>query len=147
LQDGKSPSVWDNLAHLPGFTSDGKAPEVGPDSYNLYRQDIELMKKNNIKHYRFSISWPRIVPKGRFNSTVNAKAIEHYQDLLIALKEAGITPYVTLYHWDLPAVLSIQGYGLTDKYFVQDFAYSLRYVLKILDSMLITGLLLTKYGV
>ncbi len=123
LQDGKSPSVWDNLAHIPGYTADGRAPDIAADSYNRYKEDIALMKAAGIKHYRLSISWPRIVPKGRAGEPINAAAIKRYREILVALKEAGITPYVTLYHWDLPAVLAIQGYGIVDRYFVRDFLY------------------------
>ena len=123
LEDNKSPSVWDNLAHLPNYTADGRAPDIAGDSYHKYPEDIKLMKDAGIKHYRFSISWPRIVPKGRAGEMLNFKAIEHYRTMLQALIAAGITPYVTLYHWDLPAILAIQGYGLVDSYFTRDFVY------------------------
>lgn len=123
LQDDKSPSVWDNLAHLPNYTADGTAPDIGADSYNRYEEDIDLLVKAGIKHYRMSISWPRIVPKGRAGAPINEKAITRYRQMFTSMLAKGITPYVTLYHWDLPAILAIQGYGLVDNYFTQDFTY------------------------
>lgn len=123
LQDNKAPSVWDNLAHLPNFTADGTAPDIAADSYNRYKEDIDLLVEGGIKHYRMSLSWPRIVPRGRRGSKVNEKAIKRYTEMFQYIREKGITPYVTLYHWDLPAVLSLQGYGLVDRYFPDDFLY------------------------
>ncbi len=123
LQDGKSPSIWDNLAHIPGYISDSTNADISADSYNRFQEDIELLKNAGIKHYRMSLSWPRIVPKGRDKEPVNERAVKRYREILQALIAAGITPYVTLYHWDLPAVLAIQGYGTADSYFPQDFLY------------------------
>ena len=123
LQDDKAPSVWDNLAHLPGFIADGTTPDIAADSYNRYKEDIDLLVSAGIRHYRMSISWPRIVPKGRKNTTVNEKAIKRYQEMFEYMKQKGVTPYVTLYHWDLPVVLSLQGYGLVDRNFSDDFLY------------------------
>ncbi len=123
LQDGKSPSFWDNLAHLPNLTADGRAPDVGADTYNRYMEDIELMKSAGIKHYRMSIAWTRIVPRGKAGSQVNKKAVEHYRKMLQAYLDAGITPYVTLFHGDLPMILFLHGYGYLDPYFVDDFKY------------------------
>ena len=123
LQDGKSPSIWDNVAHLPNYTADGRYADISADSYNRYLEDIELLKNAGIKHYRMSISWPRIVPKGSAGSPINDKAVKRYREMFQAMLDAGITPYVTLYHWDLPAVLTIDKYGIVDRYFVQDFTY------------------------
>ncbi len=123
LDEGKSPSVWDNLAHIEGYTADNMAPETGAESYYRYGEDIELMKKAGIKHYRLSISWPRIVSRGRVNSRVNMQAVEHYRKMFVAFRDAGITPYVTLFHGDLPIVLQIQDYAFTDLDFANNFVY------------------------
>ena len=123
LSDGKAPSVWDNLAHLPGYTADNQAPDIAADSYNRYKEDIDLLVAAGIKHYRMSISWPRIVPRGRAGKKVNQLAIKRYKEMFEYMKEKGVTPYVTLYHWDMPAVLQLQGYGFVDRYFVRDFLY------------------------
>eukprot|EP00826_Nyctotherus_ovalis_P055424 TRINITY_DN7356_c0_g1_i8.p1 TRINITY_DN7356_c0_g1~~TRINITY_DN7356_c0_g1_i8.p1 ORF type:complete len:474 (+),score=121.06 TRINITY_DN7356_c0_g1_i8:45-1466(+) len=123
LDDDKGLSQWDNLAHLPNYTKDGRAPDIAADSYHLYPEDIRLMHNAGIKHYRMSISWPRIVPEGRKGSEINTKAIDVYRNMFIQLKNAGITPYVTLYHWDFPATLFLQGYYLADKYLVDNFLY------------------------
>ena len=121
LQDDKAPSIWDNLAHLPDYTADGSNADIAADSYNRYLEDIELLKNAGIKHYRISISWPRIIPKGHADAPINSKAVKRYREMLQAMLDAGITPYVTLYHWDLPILLTIQKYGIVDKYFVSDF--------------------------
>ena len=123
LEDGKAPSVWDNLAHFPGFTADGSAPEIGPDSYHLYPEDIRIMKEYKITHYRLSLSWPRIIPQGKKGKPINQKAIQHYRKMLQMLLDNGITPYVTLYHWDLPIALAIRGKGIADDHFVENFLY------------------------
>jgi len=123
LDDDKSLSVWDDLAHLPGLTADGMAPEIGADVYHRYMEDIELMKKAGIKHYRMSIAWTRIVPRAHKGSEINQKAVTHYRAMLQAYIDNGITPYVTLFHGDLPMILNIHGYGFMDQYLSEDFAY------------------------
>lgn len=123
IDDDKAPSVADNMFHLPGTAKDGMAPDVGADSYHLYPQDIAYMKNSSISHYRLSISWPRIVPRGKANSVINMKAVNHYRKMLLDMKVAGITPYVTLFHGDLPVVLSLMGYGTVDPYFPENFLY------------------------
>jgi len=123
LADNKAPSVWDNLSHLPGFTPDGMAPEIGAESYYRYKEDIELMKNAGIKHYRLSISWPRIIPRGRVDARINMIAIDHYRQMFKDFLEAGITPYVTLFHGDLPILLQIQDYAFRDRYFTDHFMY------------------------
>lgn len=123
LDDGKGLSMWDNLAHLPNYTKDGRAPDVAADSYHLYAEDIELMRQAGIKHYRMSISWPRIVPEGRAGRAINMDAIKVYRNMFEQMKYAGITPHVTLYHWDFPATLFLQGYYLADLYLTENFLY------------------------
>jgi beta-glucosidase/6-phospho-beta-glucosidase/beta-galactosidase len=123
IEEGKSPSVWDNLSHLPGFIADGSNTEVGPDSYHRFKEDIKIMKDHGIKHYRMSISWPRIIPQGIKGKPVNSKGIEYYREVFQTLLDNDITPYVTLYHWDLPTNLVLKGRGIYTKYFVEDFLY------------------------
>lgn len=123
IKDGRAPSIWDNLARIPGYVADGATPDVGPNSYDHYMEDVQILKDHGIKHYRLSISWPRIIPQGRNGTYVNQKGIAYYRNLIKALLDAGITPYVTLYHWDLPIELALRGHGIDSKYFVTDFLY------------------------
>ncbi len=122
LDDGKALSVWDNLAHM-NFTADGRAPDVGADSYHRYKEDIAMLQRGGIKHYRLSISWPRIVPRGRVNALINQAALTHYRTMLKAFNEAGITTYVTLFHGDLPVLQALQDYGFVDRNFTDNFLY------------------------
>ncbi len=122
LEDGKSMHEWDNLGHA-NFSEDGTNGDIAADSYHLYHQDVALMKEYGIKHFRMSVSWARIVPTGRAGTAVNMKGIEHYRKVFVALLEAGITPYVTLYHWDIPSYLLIVGDGYADPDFPEDFEY------------------------
>lgn len=126
-EDGRGASIWDTFTGadtvgMPGANCSyccqeppcpisenmrrqggaGATGNVACDTYHMYRQDVALMKSMGLKHFRFSISWPRIVPTGRVSDGVNQKGIAYYKRLLAELRQAGITPYVTLYHWDLP---------------------------------------------
>jgi len=103
-KDGKGESIWDHLCHFhPECVKNNDNGDVGCNHYELWREDIELLKKLGVKNYRFSIAWPRIIPTG--TGDVNAKGVEFYNNLIDGLIGAGITPYVTLYHWDLPQCL------------------------------------------
>ncbi|KAG5728715.1 Beta-glucosidase 1B [Termitomyces sp. T112] len=103
--DGRGKSIWDDFSKLPGKTLDGKNGDVATDSYKLWKEDIALLTKYGIKAYRFSIAWSRIIPLGGCDDPVNAVGIKFYSDFIDALLSHGITPFVTLYHWDLPQVL------------------------------------------
>ncbi len=105
--DGKGPSIWDTFAHA-GKSYQKQTADVACDSYNKFEEDIAMMKKLGLSHYRFSLSWPRILPKG-FVTEVNQEGIAYYNRLLDALHKAGIEPMVTLYHWDLPQTLQDMG--------------------------------------
>jgi len=105
-EDGRTPSIWDTMAHTPGRIKDGTNGDVTVDQYHRYRDDIALMKALGVSAYRFSISWSRIHPEP---GTVNQAGIDHYKKLADALLEAGITPLATLYHWDLPQSLEDAG--------------------------------------
>lgn len=99
-EDGKGESIWDRWTHTVGKIRGAGTGDVACDHYHLYRQDIATLKRLNQKSYRFSISWARIQPLGR--GAVNQKGIDHYKSVMDTLLEAGIRPFCTLYHWDLP---------------------------------------------
>ncbi|MHB1021724.1 MAG: GH1 family beta-glucosidase [Acidobacteriaceae bacterium] len=105
--DGKGESIWDRFAHTPSIIKGAATGDVACDQYNLYKQDIALMKTLGLKSYRFSIAWPRIQPTG--TGPVNAKGLDHYKRLTDELLAAGIRPMCTLYHWDLPQALEDKG--------------------------------------
>ncbi|KAG5877874.1 hypothetical protein JTB14_028074 [Gonioctena quinquepunctata] len=100
--DGKSESVWDFFARTqPEKIGDRSTPAIACDSYNKYKEDVAMIKEMGLDMYRLSISWPRILPTGRKESLNNA-GVQYYKNLLRELKDNGIEPLVTLYHWDLP---------------------------------------------
>ncbi|KDQ09206.1 glycoside hydrolase family 1 protein [Botryobasidium botryosum FD-172 SS1] len=103
--DGRGKSIWDDFSRRPGTTLDGGNGDVATDSYRLWKSDIALLKEYGIKSYRFSIAWPRIIPLGGRNDPINPKGIAWYNSVIDELLENGITPFVTLYHWDLPQAL------------------------------------------
>ncbi|HKJ40342.1 MAG TPA: GH1 family beta-glucosidase [Anaerolineales bacterium] len=104
---GKGESTWDRFTHTPGNIRDNDNGDVAVDHYRLWKKDIALMKRIGLKSYRFSISWSRILPAGR--GKVNQKGLDFYSKIVDALLDAGITPFVTLYHWDLPQALEDEG--------------------------------------
>lgn len=105
--DGKGESIWDRFAHEPGRILGGDTGDVACDHYRRWEADISLMVRLGIDAYRFSIAWTRVLPAGA--GTVNPAGLAFYDRLVDALLEAGIAPYVTLYHWDLPQALEEQG--------------------------------------
>src|SRR5215210_6423130 len=105
--DGKGRSIWDTYAHTPGKIAHGHTGDVANDHYNRYREDVALMGALGVTAYRFSISWPRIFPDGR--GQPNAKGLDFYNRLVDELLAAGIEPFPTLYHWDLPQALQDRG--------------------------------------
>jgi beta-glucosidase len=106
-EDGKGESIWDRFAHAKGKIKNGDTGDVACDSYHRYREDIALLREMNLTSYRFSIAWPRIQPEGR--GRPNAKGIDYYRRLVDELLAAGIRPFPTLYHWDLPQTLEDAG--------------------------------------
>lgn len=111
-QGGRTPSIWDTFSHTPGKTLDGDTGDVADDHYHRWREDIALMRELGLGAYRFSISWSRVQPGGR--GPFNEEGIAFYRELATALREAGITPVCTLYHWDLPQELEDEG-GWTNR--------------------------------
>ncbi len=106
-EDGKGESCWDRFAHTPGKIQNGDTGDVACDHYHRWKEDVALMKRLGLKAYRFSISWPRVLPQGR--GTVNKAGIDFYNRLVDGLLEAGIAPFITLFHWDLPQALEEKG--------------------------------------
>jgi len=105
--DGRTESVWDHFCSTPGNVHDGSSGEPACDHYRRFREDVALMRDMGLHAYRFSISWNRVLPQGR--GAVNQKGLEFYDRLVDALLEAGIQPFATLFHWDLPQSLQQQG--------------------------------------
>jgi beta-glucosidase len=106
-EDGKGESIWDRFTHTPGKVRGGVTGDVACDQYHLYLQDIALAKRLNQKSHRFSISWPRIQPVG--TGTPNMKRLDYYSRFVDTLLEAGIRPWCTMYHWDLPQAIEDRG--------------------------------------
>jgi len=107
LADGAGSCVWHEFSHTPGTTHQGQNGDVAADHYHKWPADIELMKDLGLSSYRFSVRWPRILPEG--TGAVNSAGIAFYDRLVDRLLEAGIEPFVTLFHWDLPAALFRRG--------------------------------------
>ena len=107
--DGKGPSIWDAFCAIPGKVHKGQTGNIACDHYHRMEEDVFLMKQMGLKAYRFSISWPRILPTGR--GKVNRQGIEFYSKLIDLLLKNGIQPWVTLYHWDLPLALQFEEDG------------------------------------
>jgi beta-glucosidase len=106
-EDGKSLSNWDVFCEIPGKVADGDHALTASDHYHHMKEDVKLMKELGLKAYRFSISWPRIIPEGV--GTVNQAGLLFYSQLVDELLANDIEPYVTLFHWDLPYSLHIRG--------------------------------------
>jgi len=106
-EDGRGESIWDRFSKTPGKVGDGTNGDVACDHYHRFRDDVALMKRLGMQAYRFSIAWPRVLPSGR--GKVNPAGLDFYNRLVDALLEAGIEPFVTLYHWDLPQALQDEG--------------------------------------
>jgi beta-glucosidase len=105
--DGKGPSIWDTFTHQPGRIAGGGTGDVACDHYRRWREDLDLLGELGVNAYRFSISWPRVFPTGR--GPLESRGLDHYNRLIDTLLEYGITPVVTLYHWDLPQALEDEG--------------------------------------
>ncbi len=106
-EDGRGRSIWDTFSHTPGKTFHGDTGDVATDSYHRYPEDITMLRRLGVGAYRFSLAWPRIQADGR--GTPNPKGLDYYSRLVDGLLEAGITPVVTIYHWDLPQALQDEG--------------------------------------
>ncbi|PIN06789.1 Beta-glucosidase, lactase phlorizinhydrolase [Handroanthus impetiginosus] len=120
--DGKAPSVWDDFTlRTPGRIADGSNGIVAADMYHKYKEDIRNMKKMGFDVYRFSISWPRILPGGRCSAGINRLGIDYYNDLINTIIAHGMKPFVTLFHWDLPDILEKEYNGFLSRKILDDF--------------------------
>ena len=106
-EDGRGPSIWDTFSHTPGKTHNGDTGDVADDHFHRYKEDVQIMKDLGLKCYRFSIAWSRVFPSG--TGAPNPKGLDFYNRMLDALLGAGIEPFCTLYHWDLPQPLEDRG--------------------------------------
>jgi beta-glucosidase len=106
-EDGRGTSIWDTFAHTPGTISDGTTGDVADDHYHRYAEDIALLASLGMNAYRFSIAWPRIQPTGM--GPANQAGLDFYRRVAETCHEHGVTPYATLYHWDLPQALEDDG--------------------------------------
>ena len=117
-EDGRGVSIWDTFSHTPGKVHNGDTGDVACNHYQHWKEDVQLLKNLGVSAYRMSIAWSRILPQGR--GAINEAGIEFYSDLIDELLANGITPYVTLYHWDLPQALEDEGgwlrRGIIDDY-------------------------------
>jgi beta-glucosidase len=119
-EDGRKPSVWDVFSQKRGRTRNRDTGTIACDHYHRYEQDVKLMADLGIKHYRFSISWCRVVPDGR--GAVNEQGVDFYRRLVDCLLKHGITPHATLFHWDSPQALETRYGSWQSREMAQDFA-------------------------
>ncbi len=119
-EGGKGLSIWDAFTHTPGKIAEGATGDVTCDHYHKFKEDVALMADLGLKAYRLSISWSRILPTGR--GEVNPEGIRFYSGLIDELLAHGITPWVTLYHWDLPLALQLEMDGWRNPAIADAFA-------------------------
>ncbi|MFE3459421.1 GH1 family beta-glucosidase [Nocardiopsis aegyptia] len=106
-EGGRGPSIWDTYSRTPGRVARGESGDVACDHYHRYAEDVALMADLGVDLYRFSVSWPRVLPTG--SGPVNAEGLAFYDRLVDTVLEAGVEPALTLYHWDLPQALEDEG--------------------------------------
>ncbi len=117
---GKGASIWDEYSHKPGTTFKNTNGDVAIDFYHKYEEDIKLMHEIGLKAYRFSISWPRVLPNGK--GLINEEGVNFYHKVIDLLISYGIEPILTLYHWDLPKSLQDEYGGWENRQIIEDFA-------------------------
>lgn len=111
-EDGRLPSIWDTRCRMAGKIANGDTADVACDHYHRYPEDVALIRDLGVGAYRFSVAWPRVLPRGR--GAVNRKGLDFYDRLVDTVLEAGLEPWVCLYHWDLPQALESLG-GWTNR--------------------------------
>ena len=119
FEDGKGESIWDRFSRVPGKVAHGDTLDVACDHYHRFDEDFALMAALGIRHYRLSIAWPRLYPRG--DGALNEAGLDFYRRLLQSMARHGITPWVTLFHWDLPQALENRG-GWISRHTVDAFA-------------------------
>jgi beta-glucosidase len=117
---GRGPSVWDTFSHTPGRVLQDHNGDIGVDQYHRYKEDVQLMKWLGLNAYRFSISWSRVLPEG--TGRLNKEGLDYYDRLIDELLANGITPWISLFHWDLPQALQDSYGGFQSRRIVDDFA-------------------------
>ncbi|XP_031282531.1 beta-glucosidase 12-like [Pistacia vera] len=121
-EGGRGASLWDVYTHkYPGKILDGSNGDMAIDSYHRYKEDVGVMKEMNLDAYRFSISWPRILPNGKLSGGVNKEGIRYYNNVINELLSNGIRPFITLFHWDTPQALEDEYGGFLSSHIVNDF--------------------------
>jgi beta-glucosidase len=143
-EDGKGPSIWDEFAHTPGRIRTGDTGDRACDSYHRWREDVALCRAMNLNSYRFSIAWPRIQPEG--SGKPNPKGLDYYARLADALLDAGIRPFPTLYHWDLPLALHERG-GWPERDTAERFAEYAHHVIRALGDRVTHWLIFNEPGI
>jgi len=121
--DGKGPSTWDTFSHTPGRIRNGETGDVACNTYFDFQTDIDIMAELGLNAYRFSTSWARLLPEGR--GRVNPAGLDYYNRLVDALLEKSITPFITLFHWDMPQALEDLCGGFSGRdgaYYFADYA-------------------------
>jgi beta-glucosidase len=118
--DGKGESIWDRFAKTPGKVRNGDTLDTACDHFHKYRADFRLIRSMGVRNYRLSIAWPRIFPDG--DGTPNLKGLDFYKRQLDELQKNGITPWVTMFHWDLPQALETRFGGWRDRRVADAFA-------------------------
>jgi beta-glucosidase len=128
-EDGRGESIWDRFAATPGRILTGETGDPACESYHRYKEDVSLMRAIGANAYRFSIAWPRVIPDG--DGAINPKGLDYYSRLVDELLGAGVEPFATLYHWDLPQALQDKG-GWANRATVEAF---LRYVETVVEKL------------
>ncbi|XP_018571131.1 myrosinase 1 [Anoplophora glabripennis] len=128
-EDGKGENIWDRLTHTTELIKDKSTGDIACDSYHKYKEDVALLKDLGVSHYRFSLSWSRILPTG-FANKVNTAGVTYYKNLIKELKDNDIEPFVTIFHWDTPQPIHDAG-GWTSEFVVDWFADYARVVFEL----------------
>ncbi|KAG2675046.1 hypothetical protein I3843_13G145700 [Carya illinoinensis] len=121
-EGGRKPSMWDYYSHkYPGMIADGSNGDVAIDQYHRYKEDIAILKDMGGNAYRFSIAWVRIIPTGKLSDGVNAEGVAYYNNLINELIAQGLTPFATIFHWDIPQTLEEEYGGFLSEKVLPDF--------------------------
>ena len=147
-EGGKGTDIWDVFTKEPGRIAGGHSGDVACDHYHRFREDVAMMKEMGLKAYRFSVNWARVLPEG--TGRVNEEGVRFYSDLIDALLEAGIEPYLTLYHWEMPYELykrggwmnpeSVRWFGEYAKLAAERFSDRVRYFFTLNEPQCFVGL-------